>query len=281
MGLAPAGLPSRSRTRPWPPARKAAPHRLATPTTSARLSAPSLAPPPPRPDPGAADAGQPRALVAKFVAAGVLAEAMPYNENKAGEHGEAAREPQPGSSVEPVDPGVVGSTVSELNTSPKVGDGPPPPGVNATIGSLDRVRVDASGQPLTTNQGVRIADNQNSLKVGLRGPTLLGGLHPPREDHPLRPRAHSRSASSTPAARRRTATSSARADITDITKRGAVSPRPASGRRSSCASRPWPASAARPTPRATCAASPSSSTPTKATGTWSATTSRCSSSRTR
>jgi hypothetical protein len=41
------------------------------------------------------------------------------------------------------------------------------------------------------------------------------------------------------------------------------------------------ASAARRTPRATCAASPSSSTPTKATGTWWATTSRCSSSRTR
>jgi catalase len=29
------------------------------------------------------------------------------------------------------------------------------------------------GQPLTTNQGVPIADNQNSLKAGLRGPTLL------------------------------------------------------------------------------------------------------------
>ena len=31
----------------------------------------------------------------------------------------------------------------------------------------------AAAQALTTNQGVAIADNQNSLKAGLRGPTLL------------------------------------------------------------------------------------------------------------
>jgi catalase len=48
-----------------------------------------------------------------------------------------------------------------------------PEGVNATIGTLDRVRVDSSGQVLTTNQGVPVADNQNSLKAGARGPALL------------------------------------------------------------------------------------------------------------
>ncbi len=48
-----------------------------------------------------------------------------------------------------------------------------PEGRNATIEPLDRVRVDSSGQMLTTNQGVRIADNQNSLKYGTRGPVLL------------------------------------------------------------------------------------------------------------
>src|SRR4051812_19920919 len=31
----------------------------------------------------------------------------------------------------------------------------------------------AEGEYLTTNQGVRISDNQNSLKAGSRGPTLL------------------------------------------------------------------------------------------------------------
>ena len=39
--------------------------------------------------------------------------------------------------------------------------------------SLDRVRVDSGGRVLTTNQGVPIADNQNSLKAGFRGPALL------------------------------------------------------------------------------------------------------------
>ena len=38
---------------------------------------------------------------------------------------------------------------------------------------LDEHRSDATGQALTTNQGVKIADNQNSLKAGVRGSTLL------------------------------------------------------------------------------------------------------------
>lgn len=38
---------------------------------------------------------------------------------------------------------------------------------------LDGYRSDATGQALTTNQGVKIADNQNSLKAGVRGSTLL------------------------------------------------------------------------------------------------------------
>src|SRR3954470_16653153 len=38
---------------------------------------------------------------------------------------------------------------------------------------LDSARKSDDGQALTTNQGGRIEDNQNSLKVGVRGPTLL------------------------------------------------------------------------------------------------------------
>ncbi|MEB0163769.1 catalase, partial [Glaciimonas sp. CA11.2] len=57
--------------------------------------------------------------------------------------------------------------------SPKVGDGHPQIGGNPTSGPLDRVRVDAGNQALTTNQGVPVADNQSSLKIGLRGPTAL------------------------------------------------------------------------------------------------------------
>ncbi|GAB7530507.1 catalase HPII [Pseudomonas sp. 3A(2025)] len=44
---------------------------------------------------------------------------------------------------------------------------------NAKLDSLDVVRSDATGQALRTNQGVKIADNQNTLKAGSRGPSLL------------------------------------------------------------------------------------------------------------
>ena len=60
-----------------------------------------------------------------------------------------------------------------MNGSDKVGSGGPNIGQNPTVGPLDRVRVDSTDRALTTNQGVPIADNQNSLKAGLRGPTLL------------------------------------------------------------------------------------------------------------
>ncbi len=38
---------------------------------------------------------------------------------------------------------------------------------------LDQYRTDASGQPLTTNAGVKVNDTNNSLKAGIRGGTLL------------------------------------------------------------------------------------------------------------
>lgn len=39
--------------------------------------------------------------------------------------------------------------------------------------SLDAFRANGEGEALTTNLGVKISDNQNSLKAGKRGPTLL------------------------------------------------------------------------------------------------------------
>jgi len=113
------------------------------------------------------------AAVRKMAGTAALAEAMPFNRNKAGEYGDAARKPQPGATAEPREAAITGSTLTEENPSPKVGSGSPPAGFNSTIGPLDRVRTDAGGQVLTTNQGVPIADNQNSLKAGLRGPALL------------------------------------------------------------------------------------------------------------
>jgi catalase len=104
-----------------------------------------------------------------------LAADMPFNALKRAEHGQdSARHPQEGvHGEEAIDNEVSGSTVSEDVSSDKLGDGVPRPGHNPGNGPLDRVRVDSQGRALTTNQGVKIADNQNSLKAGLRGPTLL------------------------------------------------------------------------------------------------------------
>ena len=102
-----------------------------------------------------------------------LVAAMPYNASKAGEHGfKNGTRPKPGETFE-ADSAVVGaSTLSEENGSEKTGS-TAISGLNSAIEPLDRVRVDSTGRPLTTTQGVAIADNQNSLKMGVRGPALL------------------------------------------------------------------------------------------------------------
>ena len=113
------------------------------------------------------------ALAQKMAQTEALSAAMPFNPTKAGEHGFAnAMAPQPGATVKPESRWPGASTVSEVNSSDKTG-AVAPAGVNATIAPLDSVRADSGGQVLTTNQGVAIADNQNSLKFGLRGPALL------------------------------------------------------------------------------------------------------------
>jgi catalase len=113
------------------------------------------------------------ALAAKFDSTQKLAADMPYNVNKALEHGELSLQPQEGQSTTPSDPSATGSTLTETNPSNKTGAGKPQLGTNPSSLPLDRVRVDSSGQTLTTNQGVPVADNQNSLKAGYRGPALL------------------------------------------------------------------------------------------------------------
>lgn len=113
------------------------------------------------------------AALRKMAVAGELAAAMPENPTKAGEYGDAARTPVQGAHFAPRDPAATGSTLTESTPSPKSGSGAPPTGLNATNGPLDRVRADSGDRELTTNQGVPVADNQNSLKAGLRGPTLL------------------------------------------------------------------------------------------------------------
>ena len=97
----------------------------------------------------------------------------PYNATKASEYGDAARTPTEGETFQPSTHAATGSSASEIIAGGKVGDGNPPEGENPTTEPLDRVRVDPAKRHLTTNQGVPVADNQHSLKAGLRGPTLL------------------------------------------------------------------------------------------------------------
>ncbi len=117
----------------------------------------------PAPDLQAEQLGQTQALAAAF----------PYNANKVLEHGAAnGMKPPVGPTADPASRLPTGSTLSEDNGSEKTGS-VAPAGVNSTIEPLDRVRVDSTGQVLTTNQGVAIGDNQNSLKASPRGPVLL------------------------------------------------------------------------------------------------------------
>jgi catalase len=112
-------------------------------------------------------------FTAKLEGTQELAAAMPYNPHKALEHGEVSACPEQGAQVKASDPAVTGSTLTETTGTEKTGSGKPQLGFNAGNEPLDRVRADSSGRMLTTNQGVPVADNQNSLKAGLRGPTLM------------------------------------------------------------------------------------------------------------
>ncbi|MGI8513956.1 MAG: catalase [Acidimicrobiia bacterium] len=105
-------------------------------------------------------------------AAQQLAAAFPSNPNKLREFGPAAKKPKPGKVATATNPSASASTLTEGTASQKTGAAARS-GVNPTNDSLDRVRLDSSGQALTTNFGQPVADNQSSLKMGLRGPALL------------------------------------------------------------------------------------------------------------
>ena len=101
------------------------------------------------------------------------AAAIEFNANKAAEHGrDHAVAPPEGQHAKPASLQVSASTLTEGNDAGKAGAAAPR-GKNPAVGALHSVRVDNGDQPLTTNQGVLVGDNQNSLKAGLRGPTLM------------------------------------------------------------------------------------------------------------
>ncbi len=122
---------------------------------------------------GASRRHAPHSDAAKQAAAqGDLAAAMPYNATKSAEYAPTdGAFPPVGPHFNAASATTGASTVSEANVSDKTGA--PALEAHSVDGSLTAKRVDSSDQTLTTNQGVPISSNQDSLKAGLRGPTLL------------------------------------------------------------------------------------------------------------
>jgi catalase len=101
-----------------------------------------------------------------------LAGKMPYNTAKGSEYAPAdASAPRQGPHHSMPSTSTGASTLSESNESAKNGAAALEP--RAVDGTLAAKRVNSADQALTTNQGVPVGSNQDSLKAGLRGPTLL------------------------------------------------------------------------------------------------------------
>ena len=122
---------------------------------------------------GAAHPSKPGTQLAHHAAEqNALAAAMPFNAAKSSEYAPAdPTRPPPGTHTKLPTPTGGASTLSEENASGKTGF----PALEPQFpdGSLAAKRTNSAGQRLTTNQGVPVSNNQDSLKAGLRGPTLL------------------------------------------------------------------------------------------------------------
>ncbi|ELY4033212.1 catalase HPII [Cronobacter sakazakii] len=91
----------------------------------------------------------------------------PFHDARSSEPGMGSLAPADGShrpSPAPTPPG-------EQPTAP--GSLKAPQVTNDKLGALETFRKGGENEALTTNQGVRIANDQNSLRAGTRGPTLL------------------------------------------------------------------------------------------------------------
>jgi catalase len=100
-----------------------------------------------------------------------VVDSMPFHAHKTEEYGKASACPYHGETRDATATATA-STLSEGNNEGKAGP-PQKPGISSVHGVLERSRADDDGVALTTNQGVPVADNQSSLKAGIRGPALL------------------------------------------------------------------------------------------------------------
>lgn len=104
---------------------------------------------------------------------GDVAASIPYNATKQNEYSDTPQATVTGEVSAVFDELANASTLSEKNGSDKTG-GAADGGVKEyKDGSLDKDRAPPTQGPLSTNQGVLLADNQSSLKAGVRGPALL------------------------------------------------------------------------------------------------------------
>jgi catalase len=116
-----------------------------------------------------ADAGASRAERRVAHETNAMCAEMPFNSSKPLEYGmKNALHPAQGPKVAPPSEEVSASTLSESQANAKTGRT-----YNKGIASLDAVRVDHTGFVMTTDQGTPVADDQHSLKAGIRGPTML------------------------------------------------------------------------------------------------------------
>ncbi len=132
------------------------------------------------------------APAAKAAATEALAAAMPFNQNKPLEIGrDNAIAPPAGATVESDDPRVGASTLSESNASDKAGTSAAP-GDNPHR-AIARPRPRRRHRAAADHQPGRADRRQPELAEGRAARAdAARGLHPAREDHAFRPRAHSR-----------------------------------------------------------------------------------------
>ena len=139
------------------------------------------------------DASPSDPLAQKAADTETLASAVVENPNKPGEFGRAgAINPPTGFTVEPPSPDVGASTLTERNASDKVGSGDAITGVNP-LNESARSRARRLRRPRAHDQSGRAGRRQPELAEGRPARAdAARRLHPAREDHALRPRAHSR-----------------------------------------------------------------------------------------
>lgn len=130
---------------------------------------------PPGEDRGDADRGSQRAphdddeLQRQPREADLVARAFDHNREKVLEY---ANNDPPEGTHRPASRTATASTQSEARTNAKTGQ-PAVRGQGPLSNTLGSMRADGTERPLTTNQGVPIANNQDSLKAGSAGPALL------------------------------------------------------------------------------------------------------------